>query len=81
PHLAKQNVCNKKTNTRSTTHQTKIKMYSSLKRILRSMAHSEAMSKIHSQEWNARMRACRRAFDTATARRLKHLRNENTKHK
>lgn len=56
-------------------------MYSSLKRILRSMAHSEAMSKIHSQEWNARMHACRRAFDTATARQLKHLRNENTKHK
>lgn len=49
--------------------------------MLRSMAHNEAMSKIHSQEWNARMRACRRAFDTATNRQLKRMRNERTKNK
>ena len=57
------------------------KMYTSIKRILREMARYEAMSKIHSQEWNERMRACRRAFDTATSRKIKHLRNERTKHK
>lgn len=56
-------------------------MYTSIKRTLREMARSEAMSKIHSQEWTERMRACRRAFDTATSRKIKHLRNERTKHK
>ena len=45
------------------------------------MAHSEAMSKIHSQEWNARMHACRRAYDTALKRQIKRIRNEHTKHK
>lgn len=45
------------------------------------MAYSEAMSKIHSQEWNARVRACRHAFDTAQQRQIKRLRNERTKHK
>ena len=56
-------------------------MYTSIKRTLREMAHSEAMSKIHSQEWTERMRACRRAFDTATTRQIKRLRNERTKNK
>lgn len=56
-------------------------MYSSIKRILREMAISEAKSKIHQAEWTERMRACRRAFDTATSRKIKHLRNERTKHK
>lgn len=52
-----------------------------MKRTLREMARSEAMSKIHSKEWTERMRACRRAFGTATSRKIKHLRNERTKHK
>jgi hypothetical protein len=56
-------------------------MYTSIKRTLREMARYEAMSKIHSQEWTERMRACRRAFDTATSRKIKHLRNERIKHK
>ncbi|MBO5946586.1 MAG: hypothetical protein J6Q44_00385 [Alphaproteobacteria bacterium] len=56
-------------------------MYSSIKRILREMAISEAKSKIHQAEWTERMRACRRAYDTAINRQLKRLRNERTKHK
>ena len=56
-------------------------MYTSIKRTLREMAQSEAMSKIRTHEWSERMRACRRAFDTATARQIKRMRNEHTKHK
>ncbi|MBQ8294498.1 MAG: hypothetical protein IJX89_03880 [Alphaproteobacteria bacterium] len=56
-------------------------MYNSIKRTLRVMAQSEAVSKIHQSEWNERMRACRRAFDTATNRQIQRLRHEHTKHK
>lgn len=56
-------------------------MYTSAKRTLREMAQTEAMSKIQTHEWSERMRACRRAFDTATSRQIKRLRNEHTKHK
>ena len=45
------------------------------------MAQTEAMSKIKKHEWTERMRACRRAYDTAINRQLKRLRNERTKHK
>jgi len=56
-------------------------MYTSIKRTLRELAHTTAMSKIQNHEWSERMRACRRAFDTATARQIKRMRNEHTKHK
>ena len=56
-------------------------MYNSIKRTLRALAQSESMSKIYRTEWSERMRACRRAYDTATNRQLKRLRNERTKHK
>lgn len=58
-----------------------IKMYSSIKRILREMATSEAKSKIHQAEWTERMRACRRAFNTAQQHQAKQLRNKRTKNK
>ena len=32
-------------------------------------------------EWTERMRACRRAFDSATNRQLKRIRAQNTKNK
>ncbi|MFQ6702583.1 MAG: hypothetical protein ACLRFO_00055 [Alphaproteobacteria bacterium] len=56
-------------------------MYSSIKRILREMATSEAKSKIHQAEWTERMRACRRAFNTAQQHQAKQLRNKRTKNK
>lgn len=56
-------------------------MYTSIRRTLRNMAQSEAVSKIQTREWSERMRACRRAFDTATTRQIRRLRNEHTKHK
>ncbi len=57
------------------------KMYASIKRTLRELSHAESMSHIRNREWDERMRACRRAFDTATNRQLKHIRTEHTKNK
>ncbi len=56
-------------------------MYTSIKRTLRELSHDESMSHIQKHEWTERMRACRRAFDTATKRNLKRIRAENTKNK
>lgn len=50
-------------------------------KILRELAYSESVSKIHRTDWTERLRASRMAFETHTQRHLKRLRAENLKHK